>query len=48
MNHWIWSSEVEVISILVRHAEKGLMMVRDLDFKLNVEVIIGVRYEDRK
>ena len=36
------------MSILVRHAEKGLMMVRDLNFKLNVELIIGVRDEDRK
>ena len=34
--------------ILVRHDEKGLMMVRDLDFKLNVEFIIGVRHKDRK
>ena len=48
MNHWIWSSEIEVMSILVRHAEKGLMMVRDLDFKLNVKFIIGVRDKDRK
>ena len=48
MNYWIWSSELEVVSILVRHAEKGLMMVRDLDFKLNVIFIIGIRDEDRK
>ena len=48
MNHWIWSSKLEVMSILVRYIEKGLMMVRDLDIKLNVEFIIGVRDKDRK
>ena len=36
------------MSILVKHAENGLMMVRDLDFKLNVEFIIGVRGKDKK
>ena len=34
------------MNILVRHAEKGLIMVRDLDYKLNVEFIIGVRDDD--
>ena len=36
------------MSILVRHAEKALTMVRDMDFKLNVEFIIGVRDDVRK
>ena len=36
------------MSILIRHGENGLMIVRDLDFKLNVEYIIGVRDKDRK
>ena len=48
MNHWIWSSELGVMSILVRYVEKGLMMVKDLEFKLNVEFIIGVRDEYRE
>ena len=48
LNHWIWGSELEVRNILVRHLEKELMMVRDLDFKLNVKFVIGVRDEDRK
>ena len=36
------------MSILVRYAAKGLMIMRYLDFKLNVEFIIGVRDKDRK
>ena len=36
------------MSILVRHAKKGLMMIRDLDFRLKVKFIIGVRDDDRK
>ena len=36
------------MSILLRHSEKGLMMVRVLDFKLNVKFIIGVRDKYRK
>ena len=36
------------MSNLVRHGEKGLMIVRDLYFKLNVEFIIIVSDEDRK
>ena len=44
----VWSLKLEVMSILVRHAEKGLMMVRDVVFKLNVEFIIRVSDEDRK
>jgi hypothetical protein len=34
------------MSILVRHAEKELIMIRDLDFKLNMDFIIGVRDEN--
>ena len=48
MNYVILSSELIVMSILVRHAENGLMMARDLDVKLNVEFIIGIRDKDRK
>ena len=44
----VWSLKLEVMSILVRHAEKGLMMVRDVEFKLNVEFIIRLSDEDRK
>ena len=40
--------KLEVMSGLVRHVERGLMMVRDLDFKFNVKFIIGVSDEDRK
>ena len=36
------------MSILVRHVETVLMMVRDLDFKLNVEFIVGVRDKEGK
>ena len=36
------------MSILVRHAETRLMMVRDFDFMLNVELRIWVRDEDIK
>ena len=36
------------MSILVRHAENGLILVRDLDFKLNVKFIIVVSDEDSK
>ena len=36
------------MSILVKHAKNGLIMARDLNFKLNVEFIIGVRDKDRK
>ena len=36
------------MSILVSYAEKGLMIVKDLDFKMNVGIIIGVRDKDIK
>lgn len=48
LDTWIIESlELQVISDLVRYAHKWWWELRDMDFKLNVELKIEFRHEDR-